>query len=44
MTQFTLPASPEPIDPDEAGPLPRRHSIGVWVGSGKDARLPLSNR
>src|SRR5208283_4566112 len=39
MTQFTLPASPEPIDPDEAGPLPRRHSISVWVGSGKDAIL-----
>jgi (E)-4-hydroxy-3-methylbut-2-enyl-diphosphate synthase len=39
MTQFTLPASPEPVDPDEAGPLPRRHSIGVWVGSGKDAIL-----
>ncbi|MGO9236072.1 MAG: flavodoxin-dependent (E)-4-hydroxy-3-methylbut-2-enyl-diphosphate synthase [Methylocella sp.] len=39
MTQFTLPASPEPVDPDEAGPLLRRHSIGVWVGSGKDAIL-----
>src|ERR1700690_2272969 len=37
MTRSTLLASHETIAPDEAGPLPRRHSIGVRVGSGKAA-------
>ena len=37
MTRSPLPASPELVDPDEAGPLPRRHTIGVRVGSGKAA-------
>jgi (E)-4-hydroxy-3-methylbut-2-enyl-diphosphate synthase len=36
MTRSPLPASPE-LDPDEAGHLPRRHTIGVRVGSGKAA-------
>jgi len=35
MTRSALPDSPEPVDPDEASPLPRRRSIGVPVGSGK---------
>jgi (E)-4-hydroxy-3-methylbut-2-enyl-diphosphate synthase len=37
MTRSPLPASPELVDPGERGPLARRHSIGVRVGSGEAA-------
>ncbi|HUB63206.1 MAG TPA: flavodoxin-dependent (E)-4-hydroxy-3-methylbut-2-enyl-diphosphate synthase [Methylocella sp.] len=37
MTRSNLPASPMPAEPDEAGPVPRRRSIGVQVGFGKAA-------
>jgi len=37
MTRSSLTASSESGDPDEAGPLPRRRSAGVRVGTGEAA-------